>query len=246
MLRKFRLLMHALQTLPADFWSARRAAAYGSYLHARFPQTMFDAGCVVGDDCRFDEGVHVAPRTVMETCQVGRFTSVGSDSSYVNCRIGSFCSFGPQVLAGLGRHPTDYVSTSAAFYSPNNNGCRISFVDKSLFEESLPIVIGSDVWLGARTIIIDGVTIGHGAIIGAGAVVTKDVAPYAIVGGVPAKIIRKRFDDETIAQLLESRWWEQPIEWITQYAADFMDVERFLNRIRTDPMKGRKVTTRGN
>lgn len=234
MLRKFRLLMHALQTLPADFWSARRAAAYGSYLHARFPQTMFDAGCVVGDDCRFDEGVHVAPRTVMETCQVGRFTSIGSDSSYVNCRIGSFCSFGPQVLAGLGRHPTDYVSTSAAFYSPNNNGCRISFVDKSLFEESLPIVIGSDVWLGARTIIIDGVTIGHGAIVAAGAVVTKDVQPYTIVGGVPAKVIRKRFADTIIEDLLEIRWWQRDMGWISQHAREFTNVAHFLDQVRAE------------
>ena len=78
------------------------------------------------------------------------------------------------------------------------------------------IVIGSDVWIGYEAIVMQGVTIGDGAIIGARAVVTKDVPPYTIVGGVPAKPIRKRFSDEMISQLLEIKWWEWPYDKIKE------------------------------
>ena len=78
------------------------------------------------------------------------------------------------------------------------------------------ITIGNDVWIGYEAIILAGVTIGDGAIIGARAVVTKDVAPYTIVGGIPAKMIKKRFDDKTIADLLNMKWWNWPTEKIAQ------------------------------
>ncbi len=78
------------------------------------------------------------------------------------------------------------------------------------------IVIGNDVWIGFEAVIMAGVHIGDGAIIGTRALVTKDVPPYAIVGGVPARIIRKRYDDATIEMLLSIRWWDWPPEKIAQ------------------------------
>jgi tetrahydrodipicolinate N-succinyltransferase len=84
----------------------------------------------------------------------------------------------------------------------------VSFSDKDYFEENKAITIGHDVWIGARALIRDGVNIGHGAIIGAGAVVLDDVPSYAIVGGVPAKLIRFRFAEDIIKRLLELKWWE--------------------------------------
>lgn len=78
------------------------------------------------------------------------------------------------------------------------------------------IIIGNDVWIGYEAVILAGVTIGDGAIIGTRAVVTKDVPPYSIVGGVPAKSIRKRFDDETIVELLRLKWWDWSEEKIAQ------------------------------
>lgn len=231
--RKIRLITGFVRSLPREIVSSRRAIAYRYYLASQFPAALFDPGCIVVGKCIFDEGVHVGTGTVLSNCQVGKYTTFGFDSRYANCQIGSFCSLGPQVLAGMGRHPTEFVSTSPAFYSPQHSACRISFADTQLFEEYLPIVIGSDVWLGARVFVLDGVTIGDGAVVASGAVVAKDVEPYAIVGGVPAKLIRKRFSDEVITRLLEIRWWEKSIEWITQYAADFMDVTRFLKKIGT-------------
>lgn len=76
------------------------------------------------------------------------------------------------------------------------------------------IVLGNDVWIGYEAVILSGVTIGDGAVVGAGAVVTKDVPPYTIVGGVPAKLIKKRFSDDVIAKLSEIRWWDRPEDWI--------------------------------
>lgn len=89
-------------------------------------------------------------------------------------------------------------------------------------------IIGNDVWIGANAIILQGVTIGDGAIIAAGAVVTKDVPPYAIVGGVPAKVIKYRFSDEVILKLLQIKWWDKPEEWIIQKLEKFTDVSGFV------------------
>ena len=86
----------------------------------------------------------------------------------------------------------------------------------SAWDNKGDIVIGNDVWIGYEAVIMAGVTIGDGAIIGARAVVTKDVPPYTIVGGVPAKQIRKRFSDETISELLNLKWWDWPIEKISR------------------------------
>ena len=146
-----------------------------------------------------------------------------------NSTIGSFCSIAPEVLIGLGRHPSKtFVSTYPAFFSIDNSGCRVSFTQQQVFQELLPVYIGHDVWIGARVIINDGVKIGDGAIVGAGSVVTKDVEPYSIVGGVPAKHIRYRFTGQQIELLLSIRWWEKDIGWIKERVHLFEDIETFL------------------
>ena len=98
----------------------------------------------------------------------------------------------------------------------------IFFEDWELNVERIPeawdnkgdIVVGNDVWIGYEAVILAGVTIGDGAVVAARSVVTRDVPPYTIVGGVPAKPIRKRFDEETVHRLLELRWWDWPTERI--------------------------------
>lgn len=113
------------------------------------------------------------------------------------------------------------VSTSPIFYE-GKNGFNKHFSNIPA-EINKNVVIGNDVWIGEAVFINDGVKIGSGAVIGAHSVVTKDIPPYAIVAGAPAKILRYRFDEETIKHLLESRWWEWPDDKLAKKAEFFDD-----------------------
>ena len=130
--------------------------------------------------------------TIVNT-SLGDFTYVGNNSKLQNCIVGRYCSIADDVRVGLGIHPTNLEYTHPAFYSPQSHWKEyIKPTVSPDLEEYKMIIIGDDVWIGTRAMIMDGVTIGNHAIIAAGAVVTKNVPEYAIVGGVPAKIIKKR------------------------------------------------------
>jgi chloramphenicol O-acetyltransferase type B len=142
---------------------------------------------------------------------LGDFSYVSSGTQLDLTQIGKFCSLGPQILSGCGEHPINLVSTNPVFFSTFTQS-GVTFAEKDGFEDRKEIIIGHDVWVGARAFIKDGVKVGNGAIIAAGAVVVKDVPDYAIVGGIPAKIIRYRFSPEVIQQLLVIKWWDWSVE----------------------------------
>lgn len=155
---------------------------------------------------------------------IGKYSYLGNNSLIRNAGksvVGKFCSISHNVRIGLSQHPIIYLSTHS-FYCRNSSseqwggGLNVSEKNKINFseDECLPVIIGNDVWIGYGAIIMDGVKIGHGAIVAAAAVVTKDVPPYAIVAGVPARIIRYRFDEATCKRLLDSRWWDYPDDFI--------------------------------
>lgn len=141
---------------------------------------------------------------------LGEYSYIQSDSTFLNVHIGRYCSIAPNVTLGDLTHPTNWLSTNPFQYDKTSD--LVNFQSHDFDSESGSVVIGNDVWIGRYAIILNGVTVGDGAIIGAGAVVTKDVPPYAIVGGTPAKTIRYRFDEDTIRELLDLKWWDLAVE----------------------------------
>lgn len=170
-------------------------------------------GSIIDSDCRIDgrtvmeRNVHVLSNCIVINSTIASFSYIGRNSVLQNAKVGSYCSIANDVMIGTGRHPVAHFSTSPLFYRKRNT-FGVGVVARDLdFEEYADIRIGNDVWIGSRAIVMDGVTIGDGAIIAAGAVVTRDVEPYSIVGGVPAREIRRRFPAAKIASLLQARWW---------------------------------------
>ncbi|MDQ8209160.1 CatB-related O-acetyltransferase [Coraliomargarita sp. SDUM461003] len=172
----------------------------------------------------------VGSDTSLNQVQLGRGSYVANGAAIKYTAIGRFCSIGPEVLIGLSRHPMDMVSTSPAFYSKKRDACPLSFYQIDSYDEQLNTQIGNDVWIGARAVIVGGVTVGDGAVIASSAVVTKDVPPYCIVGGVPARPIAKRLSDEQIELVLLNPWWEWTSAKLKEYGGDFRSREQFLEK----------------
>lgn len=158
---------------------------------------------------------------------IGRYSRVHGRLS--ECDIGAFCSIAEHaVIGGLGRHPTDQVSTHAAFYaSAAHLSPQQPLSEGERFHGAVARTrIGNDVWIAYRTTVLNGVTIGDGAVVATGAVVTKDVPAYAIVAGIPARVVRYRFADEALrASLSASRWWDWPPARLRLIAAAFTQDE---------------------
>lgn len=184
------------------------------------------------------EGQNIINKSSSFSGYLGWGSYIGAECK-IDAKIGRFCSIAGNVHTINGFHPSSIqVSTHPAFFSTaRQNGT--TFVKKSKFKElrysdeenKYAVVIGNDVWIGYGAKILAGVKIGDGAIVAAGAVVTKNVEPYSIVGGVPARVIAKRFEDDDINFLLAIRWWDKPLEWIEKNAECFSDIKEFRSHI---------------
>lgn len=173
-------------------------------------------GALIGSNVEINEGVKFFGESIcVGNVKIGRYTSINGPSTRIcagdnGIEIGSFCSIASGVVIQEDLHKYDRVTS---YYIASH-----MFKDKTIKESYSKgkILIEDDVWIGANSIILSGVTIGRGSIVGAGAIVTKNIPPYSIVVGTPAQIIKKRFSEETIKMLNESKWWTWDLEKIIQ------------------------------
>jgi len=162
---------------------------------------------------------------------MGRHSFCGRGCDIYHADIGSFTSIADGVVIGGGRHPLEWAAMSPVFYAGRDSvKAKYSKYDRAAIGRTL---VGSDVWIGRSAIVLEGVAIGHGAVVGAGSVVTKPVPAYAIVGGNPATLIRYRFDERTVAALLESRWWDKPSSVIARAATEVRRPEKFIEILKS-------------
>lgn len=193
-----------------------------------FPKKRISKNSTI-DNCEIEEFVKISQHSYFYKSSVKSYTYFAGFNSVMNSRIGKFCSIGDYSIIGAGNHPVDFISTSPIFYSPHAQ-CGVTFSDGTYFEEMKETTIGNDVWIGAYSMIMSGVKIGDGAIIATGSFVNRDVEPYAIVGGTPAKLIRKRFSTEEINQLLTLKWWDKSEQWLRDNFKSFHDKNEFISK----------------
>lgn len=188
------------------------------YEGARVKDSTLSGHNIIGSFSRVDssvlaERVRIERNNQIYRSEVGRSTYTGMNTVVMCANVGAFCSISWNVTIGGANHDYNRITQHSFLYNDH---------DKIRPESELPkydrfdqeVIIGSDVWIAASASIMRGVRIGDGAVIAANTVVTKDVPPYAIVAGSPAKIIKYRFTKDIIELLMQLRWWEWPVNKI--------------------------------
>lgn len=165
---------------------------------------------------QFTPYTHVLSGAKLNDVRVGKYSRIGVNCQVTSATIGNFTAIGKDTVITVGQHPTNYLTSHSIFYKRGNWGWHDDWIAPIDFKSEKRVTIGNDVWIGRQCIILDGVTIGDGAIVATGAVVTKDVPAFAIVGGVPAKVLKFKFSQEVIDRLEEIKWWNLPDEKITE------------------------------
>jgi len=173
--------------------------------------------------------LYLAPFVRLLDCKVGKYTRIKPGCVFKHVVIGKYCSFANNIMIGIGQHPTCLLSTNSVFYKA---GITDKFARHIDYEEEPRTVIGNDVWIGDGALVMDGVHIGDGAIVASRAVVTKDVPPYAIVGGVPAKVLKYRFPQDVVDVLLDVKWWNKSEEQISNALPIFTDENLSIEKIK--------------
>ena len=187
--------------------------------------------------CTLGRSVTLFDNVKINHCTVGDFTYIQENSRLNSTKVGKFTAIGPGVKAGMGNHPSNTFVTIHPIFYAKTKLLPVNFADKSYFKAKTDITIGNDVWIGGNVLIMDGIVIGDGAIVAAGAVVTENVVPYAIVGGVPARLIKYRFTADQIAYLLEFKWWDKEQSWMEKNWLLWHDIEKFITATKAQTDK---------
>ena len=190
--------------------------------------------CKVSKDIVLGKNVTIGKKSI-----ISRNVSIG-DYSYINTQfgetyidsnvqIGKYCSLAPNICIALGNHNISNVTTHPILY---DNYYHFVSENKPKIDDNIKTIIGNDVWIGANSNIRRGIKIGNGAVIAMNSVVTKDVPDYAIVAGIPAKVIKYRFSKSNIDMLLDFKWWDKDEKYIKNNIEKFYDIDDFANQIK--------------
>ena len=198
--------------------------------HCRVLDTVLSNKCSIGDFSTVRESYLGEKSTIQRYCDiwrlsVGRYTCIGRVSTIQSTKIGSFCALSWNLRIGGDDHNYHMLTThpfwhDVAWGIADDKEFSLQYHE---IEYQEPCVIGNDVWIGAGVTVCRNVHIGDGCVIGAGAVITRDIEPYSIVVGVPGRVIKKRFDDRTINRLEKMKWWDLPENVISENLFLFRD-----------------------
>ena len=192
-------------------------------------KSRFDSGSYYRN-ADFEGRNYLGKNTSFVNGKLGFGSYINKDGDFTDTCIGRYTSIGTGVSTVIGSHPLEKIAAMHPAFTDPRPVFGFSYAKEHIFEEKKgSIKIGNDVWIGNHVKIMDGVVIGDGAVVGAGAVVTKDLPPYSISTGVPAKVMRYRFDEETIKRLEKAKWWDKDEKWISTHGTDFADVNDLLN-----------------
>lgn len=204
---------------------AKKIVLYFYWKYRNFSEDLKIYNYSLSPRTKLGKKVMVRSGTEIGIVSLGDYSYISGPRSYVEeAKIGKFCSIARQVIIGVSGHNYDWVTTSPIITSK-----EFGFVKNDICEpqKNMPI-IGNDVWVGMNAVIMRGVIVGDGAVIAAGSIVTSNVKPYSIVGGMPAKHIRFRFTEVQIQKLLEIKWWDWEESKIKANSDLFYDIEAFI------------------
>lgn len=194
----------------------------------------------IRSNCNFEKTIFmgrnkIGRNTDVKESFIGFGTYIGDDCYLRQCKIGKYCSIGSWIKVVTGKHPLNYVLTHPISFNDSLKKLGLSSKKSIPFKEAFEYVtnnyyieIGNDVWIGQSVEILSGIRISDGAVIAAGAVVTENIGPYEVWGGVPAKLIKKRFNEEEIRKLLDLKIWDKDLKWIQENADKLSDIKNFI------------------
>lgn len=215
-----------------NFKNSRISDTAKLFSNIRCVNSIISGGCTIGDDCDImncvmEEKSELGRRNLIRNTSLGKGSYTGTNTIIKQSRIGKFCCISWNVSIGGSNHNYKNVSLYTDYWHNRTFDAGIEIKEP----EKPSVIIGNDVWIGSGCNILEGVTIGNGCVIGAGSVFTKDVEPYSVVVGVPARTIKKRFSDEIIELLEHIEWWNWTDDKIKE------NIEFLRNEPNTDVLR---------
>lgn len=203
-----------------------------------FGKCRVGAGAKVYKNSILGDSTQIGSGCVFSNSSIGFRSYMSSNCSFYNTKIGKYCSIGENVHLVNAVHPITYCSTSPYFHKKSfmkkDTGCTNIFEVTERTSDGVYLDIGHDVWIGNNVSLKGGIKVGTGAVIAMGAVVTKDVPPYAVVGGVPARVLKYRFSDDIIEQLCQTKWWDKDENWISKNVNLFDCPEKVIEKCKVE------------